>query len=247
MERRKSLHPNQDESLDLIRHVYSDDDPEIDLDDQSEDEDSEDNIPEFSLLPYFSRGDGNFETDVKINDISNLLEHVRSISYDITPRLTLDVERLGIVPSVDDLFANLNLMLEYKSLTLLRTKRSFQKDFIYDLKQVKRFKNAIIYRDGFLYDDSNYFEVEGQFSVGTKCTMLRNSRVVLYSRDVILENDVVKKILSAGLLMLAGKLTRTELASHIKGELPSGQFEVSIDYEPNSYVIIGVKAPIFSF
>lgn len=80
----------------------------------------------------------------------------------------------------------------------------------------------------------------------TKVTTLVNTRVILFWRNVRLEDTVKKRIISLGLLYLMRKISKAELLFYIREILPSGSLEVTIRYKVNTYVLIGVESPLFS-
>jgi hypothetical protein len=174
-------------------------------------------------------------------------------NYDIlqhshSPRFNLNFLKLEEIPESDLLLSNLDLVLSYRGIANIRSTVKFDKDFVYNGDKVRRFKRLIFKRDGYLNDEINYFELrDDNFSEYTKCIMLRNSRVILFGRNVEIEHSVRQRILSAGVLLLIGELSRDELASYIKSKLPNGQFEVSIKYEHNTYVLIGIESPLLKF
>jgi hypothetical protein len=164
-----------------------------------------------------------------------------------SPRFSLNPFELQLIPERDLLLKELDLTLNFKS-PLSRKTISFEKEFIYDNKSLRKFRKNVLRRDGYLENESNYFNVKDDlFSEGTKCTILKNSRVILFTRNVLLPESSIQTILTAGLLLLVGESSREELASFIRNKLPDGQFEVSIRYEQNTYVLIGIERPIFSF
>jgi hypothetical protein len=164
------------------------------------------------------------------------------------PRFSSDPFKLDLIPEADLLLSNLDLTIDFKRNIVSRGTIKFEKEFVYDAESVYKFKRAVLGKDGFLQDESNYFLMQDNIlSMGTKCVMLRNSRVILFERNVNLEYQIVQRILSAGILLLTDKITRSELASFIKSKLPSGQFEVSIKYKSRTYVLIGIEGPVFSF
>lgn len=243
-------HPNDGFSVDSSSDEYLDLDEHEEPDsEESEEEDLVGNIPKFVFIRNEIFKQKVAETDVEVEDVLGLLKHIREITHDDNiPRFSLDVGKLGLVPNIENIFANLNLNLSYRNILGRRSTLDFPKDFLYNKKLLKKFKTALLYRDGYLEEDSNYFDVdESHFRVGTQCSMLRNSRVILYWRNVNISGTAIRRSLSAGLLLLAGKLERSQLASAIRSELPNGQFEVSINYVPNSYVLIGIEAPVFRY
>jgi hypothetical protein len=234
------LRPND---IEVIDHY------DLDLTEEEEDLEEEDpiKVPQFAFIPKSILGEIGATSNA--HDISSILQHIKAISFDTSiPRFHLNLDDIGIVQNIDGIYANLDLTINYRTILNRRSQRSFEKDFISREVGLKRFKTAIIHRDGYFHEESNYFYVdESNFNAGTKCTMLRNNRIILYWRNVILPNETVKRILTAGLLVLAGKLTQTELVSLVRDGLPSGQFEVSVNHNPNSYVLIGIEAPVFRY
>jgi hypothetical protein len=232
--------------------ISSTEDLEYDTESSSSEEDSSDDLEDIPIHSPIKR-DHNFEGFNEVSDNFDAVIALLQKNYDViydkhNPRFYMNILKLEIVPEVDLMLVNLNLELDYKNLAQIRSKIKFDKDFVYDEDKVDKFKKLILKRDGFLNDEINYFTIKNdKLSRGTKCVMLRNSRIIVFGRNVNLEYSVIQRILSAGVLLLIGKITREELAVYIRNKLPNGQYELSIKYEPNKLVLIGIEKPVFSF
>lgn len=239
------VHPNLEDTktdceYDSEYEYYSDyDDSESESDVDETDDETKVGSKPINRKPFGSIDVGN-----KLNDdLKQIL-----LSVDIVPRFNLNVEEIKIVKFSSQLLENLNLILNYKRmLSMSRTTKEFDETLSYkrDMKQV--FKKLVTKQDGYLDNESNYFYVDKQFlTKGTKTVSLRNTRVILFWRKIDIEDKVVKRILTLGLLFLIGEISIAELTFMIKKLIPNNTFEVSIKYKKNTYLLIGIEKPIFS-
>lgn len=164
----------------------------------------------------------------------------------IEPRFNLDVASMNVVKLKSDLLKNLHL--EIRGSHLFGTKeKTFSEELLYDASLKNEFRDYIIKHGGYLIQESNYFEISTELlSELSKATMLVNSRVLLFWRGVTIDDLTVRKILTAGLGFLIGSISYAELVFQIKKLIPKGTFEVSVKYQKDAFVLIGVEQPVFS-
>lgn len=178
------------------------------------------------------------------------LINIRYLSKDvelINPKLTLNLEDLQVVDSSASLLYGLDLKVNQKYFTGRKVKE-YDVSIMESPIKKDSFTKSIFRRKGYLEEEQNYFEVPSKYvSEDTEVTLLTNSRVVLFWRGFKLNEFTVKRILSLGLLYLMGEITQAELVFNIRENLPNGSFEVSVKYQTNTYVLIGIEKPIFSY
>jgi hypothetical protein len=179
-------------------------------------------------------------------DEESIVDIINSLSKSELPRFELNVDNKKVVKFSTDLVYGLDLELSYKKL-IGRTTITFDENVTYDKDESSKFRNLITIKDGYLSKDENFFEVDSsKLSKNTKVTTLVNTRVILFWRNVRLEDTVKKRIISLGLLYLMRKISKAELLFYIREILPSGSLEVTIRYKVNTYVLIGVESPLFN-
>jgi hypothetical protein len=179
-------------------------------------------------------------------DEESIVDIINSLSKSELPRFELNVDNKKVVKFSTDLVYGLDLELSYKKL-IGRTTITFDENVTYDKDESSKFRNLITIKDGYLSKDENFFEVDSsKLSENTKVTTLVNTRVILFWRNVRLEDAVKKRIISLGLLYLMRKISKAELLFYIREILPSGSLEVTIRYKVNTYVLIGVESPLFN-
>jgi hypothetical protein len=179
-------------------------------------------------------------------DEESIVDIINSLSKSELPRFELNVDNKKVVKFSTDLVYGLDLELSYKKL-IGRTTLTFDENVTYDKDESSKFRNLITIKDGYLSKDENFFEVDSsKLSKNTKVTTLVNTRVILFWRNVRLEDTVKKRIISLGLLYLMRKISKAELLFYIREILPSGSLEVTIRYKVNTYVLIGVESPLFN-
>lgn len=167
--------------------------------------------------------------------VENLLE----------PRFNLDVASMSVVKFRTDLLKNLSLQLRGNFL-LGQKDKSFSEELLNDSGQQSQFREYVMKHGGYLVNESNYFQIDPKrLSEMSKATMLINSRVLLFWRGITLGELAVKKILTAGLGFLVGSISYAELLVIVQSHVPKGTFEVSVKYQTNAYVLIGIEAPVF--
>lgn len=109
--------------------------------------------------------------------------------------------------------------------------------------------NKILLKDkGYLNDEENYISVDSKFlSEYTQSITLRNSRVILYWRNLDLKYNDAQRIISLGLGYLIGAISKPELLYEIKETIINESFDVSIsiNHKKNAFVLIGLEGPIF--
>lgn len=165
------------------------------------------------------------------------------------PLFELNVDRLKIVKYSDEFLLNLNLSLTYKNVLMVTSFKEFDETLSYSFEAKEKAKQLILNRGAYFHEDSNYFDVidEKHISKGTNITMLRNSRVTLFWRNVELSDSQKKRILSLGLSYMIGIISYAELYYCIQKTLQKGSYNISVRTVPKTFVLIGVEREIFSF
>lgn len=196
----------------------------------------------------------NFENPNLVREIilnsENILRLSRLVnSVSTCPKFELDINNLKIVKYSSEFLLNLNLSLTYKNVLMVTSYKEFDETLSYSYEAKEKAKQLILNRGGYFHDDSNFFEVEDEkrISKGTNIMMIRNSRVTLFWRNVILSYDQKKRILSLGLGYMIGIISYAELYYCIQRALPKGSYNVSVKTIPKTFVLIGVEGELFSF
>lgn len=191
-----------------------------------------------NLKKYLLKNKDNAEVEKSIPKV--LVENI------IEPRFNLNVANMQVTKIKSELLKNLDLSLRGNFLFVVKD-RSFSEELLYDSSLEKDFREYIIKHGGYLIQEKNYFEISPDLlSELTRATMLINSRVLLFWRGITIDDLTVKKILTAGLGFLIGSISYPELLLLIKKEIPNETFEVSVKYQTNAYVMIGIEEPVFS-
>lgn len=191
------------------------------------------------------------EMESEIEDksaIINMLEDSVFVHDDVgVPRFNLDLSRMDVVKFSSELLQNLNLLLSYKRLGFYR-KKLFDETLTYNKLFGDSFKELVLDKHGYLEEEENYFELSKEYvSKDTNTILLRNSRVILYWRSFELDQIMIKRILTLGLLFLIGSINKAELYFYIRRIIPDGTYEISIRNKENSFVLIGIEKPLFSY
>lgn len=179
-------------------------------------------------------------------------ENVRSaedliLLKNLYPGQFLDFKNKKISKIPYELVLNLNLSLNYKVLFTFQNKY-FNQQVVYDSDLAFEFRDIVINKKGYLYDERNFIKVpEGSLSKDTNCIFLVNSRVVLFWKNIYLNDLKVKRILTLGLCYLSNIFNKTQLIYSISEEIPVNKYDIKIRDVTNSYLIIGIEPPIFSF
>lgn len=164
------------------------------------------------------------------------------------PGIELNMEKLDVVKFTSDLLLNINLDLTFKNVLQITEVKKFDQTLSYDQDSKNLAKKLIVSRGAFFDYDQNYFDVPNKYiTKNTKVRTLRNSRVVLFWRNVELSEYQKKRILTLGLSHLLNVISYAELYYCIQKALPRGQYLITIRPVPNSYVLIGVEREVFSF
>jgi hypothetical protein len=181
------------------------------------------------------------------NEYKFLEKFSSEIDLDGIPKFSLKLDRMEVVKFSSDLLYDINL--EIKVPKLFGDKSlEFDPSVTYDPNKGKRFRNTIIEKRGYLDEESNFFNMDRELAgKDANVILLKNSRVILYYRDVDLSTRVKKRILTLGMLFLVNQMSRAELLVYIRRELGSGVYEISINNKPNCWVLIGIEAPIFTY
>lgn len=187
--------------------------------------------------------ESSIELQIKLPDLKTFLE-----SFEFSAQaLSLDLERLRAVTMTNELL--IGLKLDFKSKTyFMDSLTTFDEALCYSSNDRQEIKRIVTTKGGYLNDESNYFCVDKQnLSTGTEVVILKNSRVLLFWRDLSLPENVVKRILSMGLLFLLRIISKAELLFNIRQILPRGDYEISINEKDKTYVLIGIEKPLFNF
>lgn len=179
------------------------------------------------------------------NSVTNLGEVLNKYTLG-NPRFQLDVKKISVVKFSNELLMNLNLNFRFNDNLFRKMTKTFDETLSYNNVQKEIMRTIVTRKGAFLFEDSNFFEVDKvNLSEYTKLTTLRNSRVLLYWRNLELDNEVIKKIITLGLCFLLEIITYAELYFYISQFIERGSYEITIKYVKNSYVLIGIESPIF--
>jgi hypothetical protein len=169
------------------------------------------------------------------------------IDLDGIPKFSLELDRMEVVKFSSDLLYDINLEIKVPKLFGDRS-IVFDKSVTYDSQKGKRFRSTIIEKRGYLDEESNFFNIDREIAgKDANVILLKNSRVILYYRDVDLSIRARKRILTLGMLFLVNQMSKAELLVYIRQELDSGAYEISINNKPNCWVLIGIETPIFTY
>lgn len=182
-----------------------------------------------------------------------LLENERYLnilSNIYNPDNNLDLDKIKVVKFSSELLMNLDLQFNAKGkLFKKRNNLLFDKDVGYNSDEKERLNRVLITDKGYLNNEENYINVDPKFLTEfTKSITLRNSRVILYWRNLDIDFKTAQRILSLGLGYIIGAITKAELIYEIREAIVNETFDVSIsiDYKKNTYVLIGLEGPIFN-
>lgn len=196
----------------------------------------------------------NFKNPVLVKEIILNSKNILRLSNAVKngnsyPQFELDVDRLKIVKYSEEFLLNLNLSLTYKNVLMITSFKEFDETLSYSSEAKEKAKQLILNRGAYFHEDSNYFDVidEKHISKGTNISMLRNSRVTLFWRNVELSDSQKKRILSLGLSYMIGIISYAELYYCIQRTLQNGSYNISVRTVPKTFVLIGVEREIFSF
>lgn len=244
-------HSNQ---LPIIRNsVDSNDDTSLNEDD-FEHQQEDDSFVEIKDKVFVRLQNPNFENPDLVKEIilssKNILRLSNAVkSSNLYPRFELDVDKLKIVKYSNEFLLNLNLSLTYKNVLMITSFKEFDETLSYSYEAKEKAKQLILNRGAYFHDDSNYFDVVDKENVseGTNISLIRNSRVTLFWRNVELSDNQKKRILSLGLSYMIGVISYAELYYCIQRALPKGSYNISVRTVPKTFVLIGVEKEVFSF
>jgi hypothetical protein len=178
------------------------------------------------------------------NDVGNLKD-ILSFKDDI-PRLNLNINSMNTLIMIKDLIKDVDLTMKVNS-GLFGSIVNYSEEIIYNDELAAGFTKHVLNKKGYLIEESNYFDVDKKnLSYGTNVFVLINTRVLLFWRDVNLDETMKKRIITLGFALLINKISLAELYFFIKEALPPITCEVSVSYKKNTYVLIGVEGPVFS-
>jgi hypothetical protein len=132
---------------------------------------------------------------------------------------------------------------------LVESSVSFGLELANDDKSQKEIRDLVINKGGYLDSERNYFRLDENrlISKEEKVTVLVNRRVLLYTLELSLNEYQIKRILTIGFLLLLKRCSEAEAFFYISKALGKGDYEVSIDYKSDFYVLIKVSNPLFSY
>lgn len=181
-------------------------------------------------------------------EIEGNIEMVMSHVHIDAPGFNLDIDKMDVVKYSEQLLGNLDLMITYRNMLGMFTEKVFDEAIASNPRLKKSFRRKILHGDGYLTDQSNYFDVDSKFlDEYSKMSTFRNSRVLLIWRGVDLKSSQIKRILTLGLGFLIEAISKAELIFAVKQILPLGDFNVKVMYVRKSYVFIGIEGQVFSF
>lgn len=183
------------------------------------------------------------EIDLDFNRLQNGLRII-DLNY---PGFNFKLDDVRLVQFKEDLFFKVDLKVNF-GLYFKQDKTYSKSELLMDNKLLRQFSNNVVYRKGYLTDEGNYFNVNPDvLKQEGHLTVLRNSRVFLYWRDVLLKDTDIKRIISLGFLFLLGSIDEARLYERIYKILSSGTFIVNISYQTNRYVSISIEPELFKF
>lgn len=142
---------------------------------------------------------------------------------------------------------NLDLTLRYSDYIIFDKERKFDESITYIEEESNEFRKLLLYNDAYLSNDDNYVKVGDKYLPRfTEAMTLRNTKVILYWRGIILTEIKCKKILSLGLAFLLDFISEAQLLFDIKLIIPNGLYEIKIRKESKTYVFIGIEEPVFN-
>jgi hypothetical protein len=154
---------------------------------------------------------------------------------------------MKVIRMPTDFLVSLDLTISCSNLFGER-KFEFDETVSYVQEEKDKFKELVFDRDGYLTEDHNYFKVPGEdLSFDRNAITLKNQRVIVFWRNINLTERVTKQIVTLGFAYLLNIVNDAELVFRIRQMLPLGVHGVSVKSIPNTYVIIGIEPPIFSF
>lgn len=200
-----------------------------------------------TLVPAFIANKRQIEGSIELrldNDVG-IKHDMLSFSDDI-PRLNLNINTMNTLTMVTDLLKGIDLKMKVNS-GLFSSIINYGNEIVYNDENAAGFTKHVLKRKGYLIEESNYFNVNtDKLSYETNVLALVNTRVILFWKDIRLNDIVKKRIITLGLAFLINKISLAELYFFIREALPPLSCEVSVSYKKNTYVLIGVEGPIFS-
>lgn len=214
-------------------------DSDILSDDESEESETNQVLNNIKVVKEMSESE-----EINLLDLSRFT--FQNNKYPNLPEFNLKFEDRDVVEFSSQLLLNLDLTVNIDGLLRDRSVK-FDQKISYATKEANRFKNLIYNKNGYLNEESNFFELDKKDLIeNSNSVILRNSRIVLFWRGLNLSNIDVKKIISLGLTFMLDLISEAELYYKIRSIIPKGIYEISVKHERNSYVIIGIEEPIFS-
>jgi hypothetical protein len=149
-----------------------------------------------------------------------------------------------------DLLLNLDLTFTSKSGIFRQQKNNlFDQDLSFNAIEKTRLNKVLLVEKGYLSNFDNFLTVNPeQLSYPTKSVTLRNSRVILFWRNVDIDFLSIQRIISLGLGVLMGAISKDECAFYTKQIVENRNIEVAITvkHREDTFVLIGLEGPLFT-
>jgi hypothetical protein len=175
------------------------------------------------------------------NDLNSFA--LNKLNLKLAQIANLDFDDIKAIKTKEELFYDIKLDLTYYNLF---TKRDigFNSALGFDSTVRKKFRSFVLRKRAYLEEDLNYAYVDSLMSdKSNHLTMLANSRVILFWRNIQLEVDDQKRFITLGFCLLIGVLTESELLFEIRKSLIDVTVNVKVTFVENRYVFIGIEAP----
>lgn len=181
-------------------------------------------------------------------DAKTLVNSVKEEFETLPPEFNFKIEDMNIVKFTVELLTNLDMTTVSKSFINNRQITNFDDAVGFDEAEKNKFRNVVLYKDGYLLEESNYFRLNKDIlTQGSDACTLRNQRVILYWRGIQLKDKHIRRILTMGLSLLIGAISEAELYTEVYKIIPRGTFEVFLRHSKKTFVLIRIEEPIFSF
>lgn len=234
-------HPNSDVGITDFKDAST----ERNFDEGKE---SEDSIDTENITFASIRGDNIYSESVRLDE--NIFdEKYDSSKFDASVQgILLNENKLKIVKFKSDLLLNLDLNVKFRNMFNQLRVIKFDEALSFNTNTREELKRIVTKQEGYLSEESNFFSVDKDLtSDETEVITLRNSRVILYWRDIDLTEFEVKRILTLGFCCLLDIISQAELVFFIREIIQKESFEIRVKQKKNNFVLIGIEAPIFRF
>lgn len=186
------------------------------------------------------------EMSVLKDEVSELQAFIEEMKKN-SPGLSLNFEKLGVVKFSSDLLINLDLRFKTSSKLFGDKITVLDETLGYHTDSKLLARDLVIKRNAYLYEDSNFFVINSPLSKDLELITLRNTRVSLFWRGIILSDKNKKRIVTIGMVLLLNIILKSEAIFYIRNELPKGVYDIRIHHELNTYVVIWIEDPILKF